>query len=69
MKKIYYLDLPDPKSDGIDDTWINIGTYASRREAIEKLKEIWGIDSEYADLFITEWVLYKLPKKEVIQND
>jgi hypothetical protein len=54
MKKVYYLDLPDPKSDGLNDTWINIGIYSSRKKAIEKLKTTWGIASIYADLFISE---------------
>lgn len=53
-KKIFYVDLPDPDSTEIDNSWVNITVCFSRKEAIRLLEDKWGIDKKYSELFISE---------------
>lgn len=57
-KKIFWLDLPNP-FDKDKDSWINVGKYTTRQEAIKTLNSWFGgeiediFDNVY-DIFITE---------------
>jgi hypothetical protein len=56
MKKIFYVDLPNPDWDGDNNvqTWVNIKIVKSRKKAESILRERYRIDKQYFNLFITE---------------
>jgi len=52
----YIVDIPN--SNDIDDTWIEVGTFSSREEAIKFVKEQFGADNEGRINLISEVTNY-----------
>ena len=55
MKKIYYVDLPDPSigREG-DNCYINVATFDTKKNARAWLLNVHGMPQKIADFFITE---------------
>ena len=52
--KIFYVDLPDPRNESEDASYVNIDVCRSKAEARKLLKERYRMPRKIADFFITE---------------
>lgn len=53
---IYWVDLPRPDSPAnrsSEAEYVNVGTFTTRKAAVEFLQEAYGIPSKHAGFFIT----------------
>jgi hypothetical protein len=54
-KPCYWVDLPNPecKDDRDNNTWVNIATLPTKKEAKKLLTDRYGISPRFHNLFIT----------------
>lgn len=53
----YYVDVPNPECKSDDDnlqSWVNVGTFDTRKEAEEFLLNRYGIQPALVEVFITK---------------
>jgi len=54
MRRIFYVDVPNPHTIDDDDSWVNIAVVHTRKRAEEILMKKYGIKPWDTNVFITE---------------